>query len=491
MLEISSQDAWRNVNESNDLSRWKSVILRATRAVLLARGQKRIEIRRDDPIFCIGSCFAKNIEMKLVQAGCPVLSHPNFAPSGDDPFDPLPFVFNVRSMVNELRWGLLDSKPAPEDAFVTDPSGYVHDPHSGISRAQPDAARRRRAGVTANMRRIRDCRIIVMTLGLVEAWYDSKIGMYVNSTLPRFVMDLEPGRYVLRVLNYGDCLDGLEECYDLLRRHGHPDFKLFLSVSPVPLAATFTQHDVLVANTYSKSTQVAAARDFAERHANVQYVPSYESVMNSTRRLAWHPDLRHVTDEMVGQVISNFLANHLAGAPAAAQTVPPNIRTDWPMDLAELEQHPGVPKFASAVPGGPEFPAGFPLVTASSCMSPQLDASGLMSDAKRIWHAKRPPTYPEWVAFRFDKPLTARRLFMQSQDIHAERAPRTFQLEALIGNRWNPALTVEQASWRHGGEWQSWPLQEEVTATDFRVTIRANCGDPNLLTIQNIYLAPT
>ncbi len=490
MLEISANDAWLNVNERNDLSRWKSVILRATRPALLARGEKRIEISREDDIFCIGSCFAKNIEMRLVEAGCRVLSHPNFAPPGDDPFAALPFVFNVRSMVNELRWGLLDAKPTPEDAFVTDPSGYVHDPHSGISRAPLDAAQRRRAGVTANMRRIRDCRVIVMTLGLVEAWYDCKIGMYVNSTLPRFVMDLEPERYVLRVLSYTDCVEGLEECYDLLRGHGHPDFQLFLSVSPVPLAATFTQHDVLVANTYSKATQVAAARDFAARHANVQYVPSYEGVMNSARRLAWKTDLRHVTDEMVGQVTSAFLASQLGGAPTVARAVPANVRTDWPIDLAELEQYPGVPKFASAVPGSAEFPAGFPSVTASSSMSPQFDASGLMSDAKRIWHAKQPPSYPEWVAFRFEKPLTVKRLFMQCQDVHTERAPRTFQLEALIGNRWEAVLTVPQALWRYGGEWQSWPLPQEATSANFRVTINANCGDPNLLTVQNIYLAP-
>ena len=120
------------------------------------------------------------------------------------------------------------------------------------------------------------CRIVVLTLGLVEVWYDRK---------DRFIFERD-----FAAIPYGGRLGPLRSSSAQLcrlpagigRGVGPPASsrtsrrnQIFLSVSPVPLAATFTSRDVLTANTYSKSTQMAAACDFAERHDNVHYVPSY------------------------------------------------------------------------------------------------------------------------------------------------------------------------------------------------------------------------
>lgn len=495
MIELSAADAWRNVNEDNESSRWKSVAARAAGPALIARGGGRIGIRRDDDIFCIGSCFAKNIERKLVADGFHVLSHAKFAPTDGASFEPLPNVFNIRAIVNQFRWGLAGEPPSPQDSLIADGPDHLYDPHSNENafRGAPDIVHRHRAGVTANMRRLAQCRVVIVTLGLVEVWFDRKSGLYLNVTLPRYLMEREPDRFVLRVLNYQACRNGLEEAYALLKEHGRQDVQIFLSVSPVPLAATFTRDDVLVANNYSKSSQIAAARDFAALHDNVHYVPSFESVMFSTRKLAWKTDLRHVTDEMVDRITDYFLACQIESAEApAAPPIDPG-ESDWPRAPdTRIEARPGVPKFFGAVPGDADFPAGFPIVTASSVLKPELDASCLMSASpKRIWHSRQSPTYPEWLHFKFEKPLTVRRLFLQNQDLHPERSPAVFALDAMLNGLWQTILVVPGGfRWSMGGEWLDWPTQHLAPSLEFRLRIHANSGDPGLVTVQNVYLAP-
>jgi GSCFA family protein len=491
MLEFSAADAWRSVNDTNPQSRWKSVVARAGSGAVLGNFNENVSLKPKDDIFCVGSCFAKNIERKLVEAGFRVLSHPIFAPPGE-PFAALPNVFNIRSIVNEFRWGLSNATPRPEDAFVADDQGYLYDPHSTVDsfRGLADVVRRRRAGVTANMRRLRDCRIVVLTLGLVEVWYDRRTELYLNATLPRFLLERDPQRYALRVLDYADCLDGLEEAHHLLRRFGRADVEIFLSVSPVPLAATFTPSDVLTANTYSKSTQVAAACDFARRHDNVHYVPSYESVINSARRFAWRSDLRHVTEPMIDHVTAMFIASQITGGANIHLPARADGETDWPIDPTEIEKRDDLPRFFSATPGDRAFPAGFPVVTCSSALAQEHDASCLMSASKRIWHAQRPPTYPEWLDLRFEKPLAVGRLFLQNQDGHPERSPTALKLDAHVGDEWLTILNISGAQWHYGGEWLAWPVERTVDSSEFRLYILANNGDPNLLTVQNLYFSP-
>jgi hypothetical protein len=85
-----------------------------------------------------------------------------------------------------------------------------------------------------------------------------------------------------------------------------------LTVSPVPFTSTFSDQDVVVANSYSKATLRAVAQDFAQRYDAVDYVPVYESVVNSSNDVAWKGDRIHVTDIAVRANVLHFLANYLA-----------------------------------------------------------------------------------------------------------------------------------------------------------------------------------
>jgi hypothetical protein len=88
--------------------------------------------------------------------------------------------------------------------------------------------------------------------------------------------------------------------------YGHPDLHILLTVSPVPLLATFTGRDVVIANTFSKSVLRTVAEEWAADKVNVNYFPSYEIVCNSQRDVAWQDDLRHVKAEAVNSIMDQL-----------------------------------------------------------------------------------------------------------------------------------------------------------------------------------------
>lgn len=490
MKEIPAATAWHNLNTSNENSRWKSFVRKTQDGVVFPHHEASFTISPDDGVFCIGSCFAKNIEKKLLGYGYKVLSHPDFFDESEN-LAPLPNVFNPFSILNEIRWGLTPWEKKPETAFVSDSQGFMYDPHATVDqfRGQPEVVRNRREGVTNNMRRIRNCRIIIITLGLVEVWYDKTTDMFLNATLPQFLLEREPGRYVLRTLDYTDCMQALLDIWQYLKANGHPDTHLFVSVSPVPLVATFGSNDVLVANSYSKSTLVAAAQDFAAREDNIHYIASHESVMYSPRHFVWQGDLRHVREEMVACVTNMFVRQQTV-AERIGETVSTSIATDWPAAQEEMIVVAGLPKLFSATPGNKDFPAGFPKVTSSSSMNSGYDASCLMSASKRIWHSQSPPNYPEWLEFSFEQPLAVCTFYAQTQDAHPDRAPSGMRLDAWSGNSWETILAIDETVWEYGGEWKHWKVDRDISASKFRLWIFSNAGAENLLTIQNVYLKP-
>src|SRR5258707_726216 len=73
-------------------------------------------IDRADRFFCIGSCFARNIEEHLTYRNIPVLSKRIVCPSEEWAARPTGIInkFTTASMLTELQWTLSGS-PEPKD----------------------------------------------------------------------------------------------------------------------------------------------------------------------------------------------------------------------------------------------------------------------------------------------------------------------------------------------------------------------------------------
>ncbi|HEX7966537.1 MAG TPA: GSCFA domain-containing protein [Gammaproteobacteria bacterium] len=284
--------------------------------------QPEFKIDRQDKLFAIGSCFARGIENALKGRGFQVVSaatdFDRFSTStGHSKVTALGFTnkYTTYSMLNELSWALDPAVKFPETSLVDLDAKRCIDPHINPTLEVVDRAgtlERRRLIQEVNAR-IRDCRVVFMTLGLVEVWYDKQAEVYLNTTPNKEMLQLNPGRYEFMVSNYLQNMDNMEQLHALLSRHGHPELQMVVTTSPVPLQATFSGQDIVVANTYSKSTLRAVAQDFASAHDNVQYFPSYEIVMNSERGMAWEDDLRHVQGGMTQHVMDLFMRNFVEG----------------------------------------------------------------------------------------------------------------------------------------------------------------------------------
>ena len=272
---------------------------------------------RSDRIMTVGSCFAREIEKRLHQYDFDLPMLKLALPSEErDSTSPNDFAnkYTIQSIVNELAWAFGDvAPPPPETLFLEVGEGLWHDPHliHNMAPAPLERLVERRAMVQAAFAQLPSCRVVIVTLGLAEAWFDHRTGLHLNGAPPTAAIRRDPDRFSLDVLSYEEITEALDALRWQLRTHGHPDVKLLITVSPVPFKATFTGLDAIQANTYSKAVQRAAVEAFVRRYDGVDYFPSYEIVTLSARALAFEQDNIHVTPALVGAIMDRVLSHYV------------------------------------------------------------------------------------------------------------------------------------------------------------------------------------
>ncbi|HNH88217.1 MAG TPA: GSCFA domain-containing protein [Thiobacillaceae bacterium] len=273
-----------------------------------------------DTILTIGSCFAREIEKRLVELGFDVpltgISVPREERASETAND-IVNKYVPHAMANELRWAFDKSASFPEAAYLNLGGGEWHDPHLGanLKPGPLDRVKARRAHVIDVYQRARNAKIVVITLGLVEAWFDNEVGLYLNAAPPLPAIKASPKRFSFHLLSYEDILAALDDIHGILAKGINPDFKIIITVSPVPFKATFTGVDALQANMYSKSVLRTAAESFALRYSNVDYFPSYEIVALSNRNVAYTMDNIHVQEGTVRRIMDHVVRNYTGQSP--------------------------------------------------------------------------------------------------------------------------------------------------------------------------------
>jgi GSCFA family len=92
---------------------------------------------------------------------------------------------------------------------------------------------------------------------------------------------------------------------------GNTGKRILMTVSPVPLTATFSGMDVVIANAYGKSVLRAVAQAIRDEFDRVDYFPSYEMVTASSDMSVWEHDLMHVTDAFVRRIVKTFVTAYV------------------------------------------------------------------------------------------------------------------------------------------------------------------------------------
>jgi hypothetical protein len=278
----------------------------------------KFKLRRDDKFYAIGSCFARGIEFALQRRKMSVESAaPEFARliSVNNERTGIGFInkYNTFSILNELCWALDPAAVFPVESIARVTETTWSDPHANptLELVGLEETLERRELLRTVTERIVNCRAVIITLGLAEVWRDVKADVYLNSTPIPPLLEKEAERYELHLTSFAQNWANLEAIHALLSRYGHPDLRIVVTVSPVPLHATFLKMDVVLATTYAKSLLRAAAQQWAIAHENVDYFPSYEIVQNSDRAAIWEPDRIHVTVAGLHHIVNVFLQSYL------------------------------------------------------------------------------------------------------------------------------------------------------------------------------------
>ncbi len=279
-----------------------------------------------DRVFTIGSCFAERIRLALADQGVAV-----GPPMQDVPVDPdyridsLPRrphmnyynSFTIRQEF-ERHIGLWRQDPDDHWRLSKDPfwgGGEMYqDPYRrAVFARTPEALARAVAGCDAAIDRgIREADVFFMTLGMAEVFRNRRTGL-IACQKPGYAGGAGEDETDFHMSDTQENLDNMERVVGIIRDL-KPQARIVVTVSPVPLARTFSGQDIVVANAEGKAILRAALGALARRHEGGTYFPSYELVMANAPWSFRADDGRHVADWVVSRIVSAFKAAHYADA---------------------------------------------------------------------------------------------------------------------------------------------------------------------------------
>jgi len=275
-----------------------------------------------------GSCFAQHIARRLAASGHAYLQtetggHLNPAERKRRNYGVYSArygnIYTVRQLCQlfERASGTFapqDSAWRREDGRYVDPFRPEIEPDGFASVAALEADRE--AHLRATMELFASVDVLVFTLGLTEAWRSRADGS-VFPLCPMVVSaEVSPADYEPVNFGHDEVVADLGRFIALLRSV-NAAARLLLTVSPVPLIATFENRHVLVSTAASKAVLRSAADVVSRTYERVAYFPSFEIVANPYVALRYFDpvDCRSVLPEGVDHVMRVFMEHYSTLAP--------------------------------------------------------------------------------------------------------------------------------------------------------------------------------
>lgn len=250
-------------------------------------------INPETKIVAIGSCFASEVVKYLSEKKFNITAHPNGL---------LYNTFTIRDHLNHL---FNEETPYHNVLPVERGRGEWRHPYKkiSVSASRTDAETLSKKLDEEARTAWREADVVILTLGLTEVWENQEGLTQIEIPHPN-IFNKED--FSFRKTYYSENLANLENIYKTI--HSISKAKMIVTVSPVPLYMTFSNQDVTVANSESKSILRAAAGEFVSRHDDVFYFPSFEIVMYSMDPSVYlKEDGRHVRKEGVNKIMSQFI----------------------------------------------------------------------------------------------------------------------------------------------------------------------------------------
>ncbi|MCB1379369.1 MAG: GSCFA domain-containing protein [Alphaproteobacteria bacterium] len=288
-------------------------------------------------IAAAGSCFAQHIGRELREKGFhfldvepapPLLRKDRWLDYGYGMYSArYGNVYTPRQLLQLAQRALGEFKPHDhvwkKDRGFVDPFRPTIEPQPMLTIDEVEVSRKHHLARVASLFETAD--VFVFTLGLTEAWQSKKDGAVFPVAPGVSGGEFDDGDYGFVNLSYGDCANDLRGFIDRMRVINNR-MQFLLTVSPVPLMATATQQQVVVATTYSKSVLRAVAGRLSDNLKFVDYFPSFEIISSHVMGGQFYqPDRRGVAQYGVDHVMRQFFLQHppqpKTGIPAAPAPV--------------------------------------------------------------------------------------------------------------------------------------------------------------------------
>jgi hypothetical protein len=308
----------------------------------------RFKLSLSHKIATAGSCFAQHISRRISELGFNYfVTERGDHLSAEDRVRLNYGVFSARfgniytaRQLLQLFEEALGNGPPRSEAWLRSDGRYVDAFRPAIcpeGYSSPEEVANERSEHLQHVRQLfQECEILIFTLGLTEGWTNVASGDvyplppgvaggefkesehgFVNFTISDVVSDLSFFLAKLKIAN--------------------PSVQVLLTVSPVPLIATYENRHVLVSTTYSKSVLRVAAEEMVRQFEWVDYFPSYELITgNFNLGRYYEDDLRQVNRMGISHAMRCFVGNYLDGG---------DLKTAVATDIDSDSDSPAAPQF--------------------------------------------------------------------------------------------------------------------------------------------------
>jgi len=246
-------------------------------------------ISKQTKFFTMGSCFARNLAGSLLRSG--------YAAHHMEISEYINTTFANRVFVDWLSDAAIDEAIRERIAELL-PQGWSKE----------------------NMLKIiAESNVFILTLGVAPAFFDRATGEFVLPRPSALNSRVLAEKYRFRTTSVQENVDNVRYLINFIRKIA-PEIKIVVTVSPVPLLASFEHESAVQADCLSKSTMRLVAHEVVHNSklANILYWPSFEifrwagsnasNFYAADDGAAWH-----VSEEKVAGTIKTFVEMFSAG----------------------------------------------------------------------------------------------------------------------------------------------------------------------------------
>ena len=240
-------------------------------------------INKDTKFFTMGSCFARNLAKSLNQSG--------YASHHMEISEYINTTFANKVFVDWLS-------DADIDVAIRDRIVELLPP--GWSKEN-------------TLQIIRNSDVFILTLGVAPAFFDKTTGDFVLPRPSALNSRVLAEKYLFRTTSVQENVDNVLYLIEFIRKIS-PDMKVVVTVSPVPLLASFEYESAVQADCLSKSTMRLVAHEVVNNSklSNILYWPSFEvfrwAGSNASNYYAADDGAAwHVSEEKVAGTIRAFV----------------------------------------------------------------------------------------------------------------------------------------------------------------------------------------